>query len=139
MIKGKVLIIDDEVEFAATLCQRLRLRGVDAVDIHSGTEGLASLGELGPDIVVLDLKMPDMNGLDILTEIKENHPAIQVIMLTGHGSVASGVRAMEKGAFDYIMKPVDLKELLAKMEQADQDIGGNGGQGGEADERDQRS
>jgi DNA-binding NtrC family response regulator len=120
MIEAKLLIIDDEVEFASTLCQRLRLRGIDTADANSGTDGLVKMEKLSPDIVILDLKMPDMNGLDILAEIKGRDPRVEVIMLTGHGSVASGIEAMEKGAFDYIMKPVDLGELLDKIQQADQ-------------------
>ncbi|MFW2367198.1 MAG: response regulator [Desulforhopalus sp.] len=120
MVETKLLIIDDEIEFASTLSQRLRLRGLDATDVHSGTEGLARLAEIAPDIVILDLKMPDMNGLDVLVNIKEHDPAIEVIMLTGHGSGAAGIQAMEKGAFNYIMKPVDLNELLEKINLADE-------------------
>lgn len=119
MAKTKLLIIDDEVEFASTLCQRLRLRGIDSYDVHSGTEGLARMGEIAPDIVILDLKMPDMNGLDVLDGIKKHDPGIEVIMLTGHGSGAAGIVAMEKGAFNYIMKPVELKELLEKINLAE--------------------
>ena len=118
MIQGKILIIDDEVEFASTLRQRLVLREMNVQDAHSGAEGLEQLAEYRPDIVLLDLKMPDMNGLDILGLIKEKYPQTEVIMLTGHGSVAAGIEAMEKGAFDYIMKPVDLRDLLVKIEQA---------------------
>lgn len=116
----KLLIIDDEVEFASTLCQRLKLRGIDASDVHSGGEGLAVLAEKSPEVVILDLKMPDMSGLDVLAEIKTYDPSIEVIMLTGHGSAGSGIEAMEKGALDYIMKPIDLKELLEKIESADE-------------------
>ena len=120
MTSAKLLIIDDEVEFASTLCQRLCLRGIDAKDVHSGTEGLAKLAEIAPEIVLLDLKMPDMNGLDVLSAIKKHDPTIEVIMLTGHGSGGSGVEAMKKGAFEYIMKPIDLNELLEKINSADE-------------------
>lgn len=119
MIKSKVLIIDDEIEFASTLCQRLKLRGIAVVDVHSGTEGLQSLAQMNPGIVILDLKMPDMSGLDVLDKIKEHDHSIEVIMLTGHGSTASGVEAKEKGAFDYIMKPINLIELMDKIQLAD--------------------
>ncbi len=119
MIEGKILIIDDEAEFASTLCQRLKLRGITVKDAHSGTEGIEQLNVFAPQIVILDLKMPDMSGLDILARIKEEHENIEVIMLTGHGSVAAGIEAMEKGAFDYIMKPIDLGELLEKIKLAD--------------------
>lgn len=121
----KLLIIDDEVEFASTLCQRLCLRGFEAVDVHSGTEGLVRVEEMLPDVVILDLKMPDVSGLDILADIKEREPDIEVIMVTGHGSSASGIKAMENGAFDYIMKPVDLGELLEKINQAAEKKGVN--------------
>lgn len=117
-MKGKLLIIDDEVEFASTLSERLRIRGVDVTDAYSGTEGLAKFAEVVPDVVVLDLKMPDMDGVDVLVKIKQYDPTIEVIMLTGHGSEAAGVAAMEKGAFDYIMKPVDLSELFEKITAA---------------------
>ena len=118
----KLLIIDDEIEFASTLCQRLNLRGIDTTDVHSGTEGLSQLAELAPEIIILDLKMPDMNGLDVLDGIKQYNTAIEVIMLTGHGSSAAGEEAMEKGALSYIMKPVDLKELLENIKIATKKI-----------------
>ena len=120
MTKDKLIIIDDEIEFASTLCQRLNLRGFDTTDVHSGTEGLAKVTEIAPGIVILDLKMPDMNGLDVLAEIKKHDPTVEVIMLTGHGSGAAGEVAMEKGAFSYIMKPVDLNELLELINSAGQ-------------------
>ena len=119
-MKGKLLIIDDEVEFASTLSERLKLRGIDVTEAHSGTEGLVKLEEVAPDVVVLDLKMPDMDGIDVLAKIKEYDPTIEVIMLTGHGSGAAGIAATEKGALDYIMKPVDLKELLEKITAANE-------------------
>lgn len=118
MADATILIIDDEEEFAATLSQRLNLRGFESTDIHSGTEGLARFRDLEPDIVILDLKMPDMSGLDVLAEIKKHDPSIEVIMVTGHGSGQAGRDALKEGAFDYIMKPVDLKELLGKIHAA---------------------
>ena len=120
MTNAKLLIIDDEVEFASTLCQRLQLRGFEVIDVHGGGEGLAILSTIEPEIIILDLKMPDMSGLDVLEGIKKHDPTIEVIMLTGHGSAGSGIEAMEKGAFDYLMKPVDLKELLEKINSADE-------------------
>lgn len=120
MLKSKVLIIDDEIEFASTLCQRLKLRGIAAIDVHSGTEGLVNLVEMDPGIVILDLKMPDMSGLDVLEKIKEFNKYIEVIMLTGHGAAGAGVEAKEKGAFDYIMKPIDLTQLMDTLKLADE-------------------
>lgn len=117
-MKGKLLIIDDEVEFTSTVSERLKIRGINVTDANSGTEGLAKLKEVVPDVVVLDLKMPDMDGIDVLVKIKEYDPTIEVIMLTGHGSGPAGIAAMEKGALDYVMKPVDLHELLEKINAA---------------------
>ncbi|MCI5166602.1 MAG: response regulator [Candidatus Electrothrix sp. GM3_4] len=114
----KLLIIDDEVEFAATLCRRLQLRNIDAVDAHSGKNGLVLLQQLHPNIVILDLKMTDMSGLDVLEKIKAYDASIEVIMLTGHGSIRAGIEAGEKGAFDYMIKPVDLPDLLLKIDEA---------------------
>ncbi len=128
MDKAKLLIIDDEIEFASTLCRRLQLRGFNAVDMHSGGEGLAVLPDLRPEIVILDLKMADMSGLDVLEKIKEHDPAVEVIMLTGHGSARAGMEAMEKGACAYIIKPVDLQVLLEKINEMTEK--GRKGQGG---------
>ena len=114
----KLLIIDDEAEFAAALCRRLQLRNINAVDAHSGREGLVLLQELHPNIVILDLKMHDMSGLDVLEKIKASDASIEVIMLTGHGSARAGIEAGKKGAFAYIIKPVDLPELLLKIGEA---------------------
>jgi len=75
---------------------------------------------MNPEIVILDLKMPDMSGLDVLEKIKEYDSNIDVIMLTGHGAAGFGVEAKEKGAYDYIMKPIDLIELIDKMKIADE-------------------
>ena len=123
MTNIKILIIDDEVEFSSTLCQRLELRNIEAVDRHSGSEGIAALTEVQPNIILLDMKMADMSGLEVLEHIKQHDPTIEVIILTGHGSIESGKQAKEKGAFDYIIKPVDLKELLQKINEAALKIG----------------
>jgi DNA-binding NtrC family response regulator len=118
MNKMQILIVDDEVEFASTLVERLELRGIEAISANRGIEALALVKEHGPDVVILDLKMPDLSGLEVLSRIKAIDPTIEVIMLTGHGSSAAGIDGMERGAFDYVMKPVDLKALLEKIEQA---------------------
>ena len=118
MNKMQILIVDDEVEFASTLVERLALRGIEAISANRGVEALARVKERSPDVVVLDLKMPDLSGLEVLAKIKAIDPSIEVIMLTGHGSSAAGIDGMERGAFDYLMKPVDLKALLGKIEQA---------------------
>ncbi len=115
----KVLIVDDEVEFTEALAERLELRGFSPETVDCGLAALEALdtGHL-PDVVLLDLKMPDMSGFEVLVEVKRNYPSIEVIMLTGHGAASGGMDSMERGAFDFIMKPVDLGELMEKINQA---------------------
>jgi len=119
MQKGtKVLLVDDEVEFVRTLAERLQIRGIQALVAVDGAEALQVVEEQKPPIVVLDVMMPGMGGIDVLQRLKENHPDIQVILLTGHGSTKEGVRGMQLGAFDYLMKPVHIEELIKKMDEA---------------------
>lgn len=113
-----VLIADDEIEFASTLVARLRLRNFRADMTNSGKATLAAIEQERPDVLVLDLKMPDLDGLEVLATLQEKYPALAVIMLTGHGSFAAGQRGMELGAYDYVMKPVDLNLLMEKIEGA---------------------
>ncbi len=113
----KILIVDDEKEFAATLCQRLTLRKYKVREAHSGKEGLAALEDSAADIVLLDLKMPDMDGLEFLASLRKKQPQIKVIMLTGHGSGEAAEQALAMGASACLMKPVDFKELLKTVEE----------------------
>jgi DNA-binding NtrC family response regulator len=117
-VQIRVLIADDEVEFIATLGARLKLRGFETTTVSSGIAALEAIEQDPPDVLILDLKMPDLNGLEVLAKVKEDFPAIEVIMLTGHGSFEAGKEGMEQGAFDYIMKPVDLNQLIGKIEEA---------------------
>lgn len=114
----KVLIADDEVEFASTIVARLELRNFAASMANSGREALAAIEQDRPDVLLLDLKMPDLDGLEVLASLKESYPDLAVIILTGHGSFEAGRKGMELGAYDYIMKPVDLNLLIAKIESA---------------------
>ena len=115
----KLLIVDDEEEFAATLAERLELRGFSSKSVSCGNNALEVLASnFSPDVVLLDLKMPDVSGFEVLIEIKEKYPSIEVIMLTGHGAVTGGKDSKERGAFDYIMKPVDINELAGKIKAA---------------------
>lgn len=114
----RILIADDEVEFASTLQTRLNLRKYQATMTNSGEATLAAIANEQPDVLVLDLKMPDLDGLEVLAKVKESWPQIQVIILTGHGSFEAGREGMELGAFDYLMKPVDLNLLINKIEEA---------------------
>ncbi len=114
----KILIIDDEVEFASTLVERFSLRGIEARSANRGGEALELAAADAPDVVLLDLKMPDLSGLEVMSRLKAMDSTIEIIILTGHGSTAAGIDGMEQGAFDYMMKPVDLAALLEKIEQA---------------------
>jgi DNA-binding NtrC family response regulator len=121
MIEPSVLVVDDEVQFVETLVKRLSKRGVRVSSAHGGREALDALsgGETARiDVVVLDVKMPVMDGLETLTEIKKDHPLVEVVMLTGHATVESAIEGMKKGAFDYLMKPCDLDVLMDKINQA---------------------
>ena len=114
----KVLLVDDEVEFLQTVAKRLGRRKLDVSAAHSGEEALQRLAEACADVVVLDVKMPGLDGLETLRRIKSGHPLVEVIMLTGHASVEAAIEGMELGAFDYLMKPVEFDELLYKIQDA---------------------
>jgi DNA-binding NtrC family response regulator len=113
-----VLLVDDEVEFLETLVKRLKRRNLSVKGVHSGEEAIESLAQCPVDVVVLDVKMPGMGGLETLKEIKKRCPLVEVIMLTGHASMEVAIEGMEVGAFDYLMKPMDIDELLYKLQDA---------------------
>ncbi|NLI82832.1 MAG: response regulator [Deltaproteobacteria bacterium] len=113
-----VLLVDDEVEFLDTLLKRLRKRNLNVSGVHSGEQALAFLQAQPVDVVVLDVKMPGMDGLETLRAIKKSFPLIEVIMLTGHANMEVAIEGMELGAFDYLMKPMDIDELLYKLQDA---------------------
>jgi DNA-binding NtrC family response regulator len=114
----KVLLVDDEKEFVKTLSERLQTRGFHAEVAFSGEEALASIVKSQPDVVVLDLRMPGMDGLEVLERIKGHHPAIEVIMLTGHGSHKEKGLAEELGVFAYLTKPQDINVLARTIRRA---------------------
>lgn len=113
-----MLLIDDEEEYARTMQKRLRARGLEVEAAFSGAEGLILLEHFSADVVVLDVKMPGMDGIETLQEIKRLHPLVEVIMLSGHASMEAAVEGMERGAFHYLMKPAELEELIYKLEDA---------------------
>jgi DNA-binding response OmpR family regulator len=114
----KALLVDDEESFRTTLCKRLKRRGMVVEQAGSGEEALGMLAAFRPDVILLDVKMPGMDGLTALHKIKEADPLVEVVMLTGHASMEIAIRGMELGAFDYLMKPVEFEELLYKLEDA---------------------
>jgi len=113
-----VLLVDDEVEFLDVLVKRLRKRKLSLLSASSGEEALKLIREHPVDVAVLDVKMPGMDGISVLKEIKKINSSIEVIMLTGHANVEVALEGMELGAFDYLMKPVDFDELLYKLQDA---------------------
>ncbi len=111
----KVLIVDDEIEFAKTLAERLQLRGYDAQAVYCAEDTFAIAKSEPPDIVLLDLKMPGMSGIEILMTIKEFNRDIKVILLTGHLNLEDKIKGLRIDNFDYIMKPIDIVELIEKI------------------------
>jgi len=114
----RVLLVDDEADFLDTLVKRMNRRNVTAHGVGSGEDALAYLNRNEVDVVVLDVKMPGMDGIETLREVKRKFPLTEVIMLTGHASMEVAIEGMELGAFDYLMKPIDLDDLLYKLEDA---------------------
>ena len=114
----KVLLVDDEEDFRKTLANRLRKRNFEVTEAESGPQALEALDRQAGDIVVLDVRMPGMDGLEVLKRVKEDHPQLEVIMLTGHASVESGIEGMRLGAFDYLMKPCNINDLTVKIQDA---------------------
>jgi len=113
-----VLLVDDELEFLETLVKRLTKRGLNISTAKSGEDALKIIGGKGIDVAVLDVRMPGMDGIQTLRELKKIDPLMEVIMLTGHASVEVAIEGMELGAFDYLMKPADIDELFYKLQDA---------------------
>lgn len=114
----RVLAVDDEADFIETLVKRFTFRKIPVTAAANGPEALARLDEAPYDVVILDMRMPGMDGIAVLREIKKRHPLVEVIMLTGHASVEAGMQGMSLGAYDYVLKPVDFAELLDKTRKA---------------------
>lgn len=115
----KVLVVDDEADFGVTLAERLSLRGFDARAVSGWDEALALLQKgFSPDVALLDLQMPRVDGLTALSLLKKEDPTVEAILLTGHGSTTAGIEGMKRGLFDYLVKPVDIGELVEKIEEA---------------------
>jgi DNA-binding NtrC family response regulator len=114
----KVLLVDDEEEFTAILSERMKTRGF-VVDItNSGINALNKVDEKSYDAIVLDLYMPEMDGIDTLKLLIEKNPDLQIIFLTGHASLEKGIEAVKLGAIDFMEKPVDIDKLIEKLNNA---------------------
>ena len=113
-----VLLVDDEADFLETLLKRMKKRNVNVKGVKSGEEALEFLKQNPVDVVVLDVKMPGIDGIQTLREIKKTYPLMEAIMLTGHASLEVAIEGMELGAFDYLMKPIDIDDLLYKVQDA---------------------
>ena len=114
----KLLIIDDEVGFVNIMTKRLRKRNMDVTPANSGTEAMQLIRKHDFDVALLDLKMVDMDGIEVLKIFKKAYPEMEVIMLTGHGSEQAAREGIELGAFDYLSKPCELEELIVKIKEA---------------------
>jgi DNA-binding NtrC family response regulator len=114
----KVLLVDDEEEFVETLAERMRHRGMEVATSTSGEDALDLIDKEPYDVVVLDLQMPGMDGLEALARIKRRQPDVQVVLLTGHATVNKGVEAMKRGAMEFLEKPVDLATLQEIIHKA---------------------
>jgi DNA-binding NtrC family response regulator len=114
----RVLLVDDETSFVETLCKRLTIRNLHVLSAGSAEEAFNVLGRETVDVVVLDVKMPGTDGLTAIKTIKRRHPLVEVILLSGHANLEASVGGMALGAFDYLLKPVRLEELVYKIEDA---------------------
>lgn len=113
-----ILVVDDEKDFVEMLSLRLKDDGHNLWAAYSGEQALSALKTEPIDVVILDIKMPGMDGISTLKEIKNRNPVVEVILLTGHGAIDTAVTGLKSGAFDYLLKPADYQELLTKLESA---------------------
>ena len=116
--KIKVLLVDDEVGFADILAKRLGKRGMAVTPVYTGTEAIQTIRKNDFHVAVLDLKMEDLDGIEVLKIFKKAYPEMAVIMLTGHGSEQAAKEGIQYGAFDYLTKPCELEDLVKKIHQA---------------------
>ncbi|MCF8127444.1 MAG: response regulator [Deltaproteobacteria bacterium] len=114
----RLLLVDDEVGFAEVVSKRLRKRGMHVKTVFTGTNAIQAIRKEDFDVAILDLKMEDMDGIEVLKIFKKAYPEMAVIMLTGHGSETAAREGLKLGAFDYLTKPCDLEDLVEKIHQA---------------------
>ncbi len=119
MITPFVMLVDDEAPFVETMTKRLKKRELNVISAFSGQEALETLDKhQNVDVVILDVKMPGMDGIETLKKMKSAYPLIEVVMLTAHATVESAIEGMRFGAFDYLMKPCNMEQLMAKVNEA---------------------
>ena len=114
----RLLLVDDEEDFRTTLANRLRRRNIDVTDAGSGEEAMEIIGKKAFDVAIVDIKMPGMDGIETLKHIRRIDPLVEIILLTGHASVEAGVEGMKSGAYDYVIKPCNVNDLMVKVEDA---------------------
>lgn len=114
----KILLVDDEADFVETMTKRFGIRKMPVTSASSGAEALQLVEAQDYDVVILDVRMPGMDGLEVLRQIRLKRPLTEVIMLTGHASLEAGMQGMSLGAYDYVLKPADFDELLDKVRRA---------------------
>lgn len=117
-VEFTVLLIDDEEDFLTPLTKRLKKRDLTVLNATSGEAALTLLAKESVDVAVLDVKMPGMDGIETLRAIRKSHPSVEVILLTGHANIEAAVEGMNLGAFDYLMKPMNIDELVYKLQDA---------------------
>jgi DNA-binding NtrC family response regulator len=117
-LKAKVLLVDDETDFLNTLAERLEARGLKVNTASSGEDAVTKVDNQSFDLIVLDLAMPGIDGLETLKRIKAKQPEAEIIMLSGQGSIKTSIEAMKLGAEDFIEKPVNITELMDKISEA---------------------
>ena len=115
---AKILVVDDEQSILDLVSAYLRREGYEVYTALDGLSGLQTVRAFKPDLVVLDVMLPGMDGIEVLKEIKRRFPLVEVVMLTGHGTAETAVEGMKLGAYDYLLKPADFEELLGKLEAA---------------------
>ncbi len=114
----KILLVDDEEEFVKTLSERIKMRELGTNIAHDGEQALELVDNEVPDVMVLDLRMPGIDGMEVLKRVKKAYPDVQVIILTGHGSEKDEEEARRLGAFEYLQKPVEVDTLVQKIQRA---------------------
>ena len=117
-MKTRILIVDDEQEFVQALSERLVIRDYDVTATYNGKEAIEEIKAYNYDVVILDVRMPGVDGIDVLKEIKHYKPLTEIIMLTGHATVETAIEGMKLGAYDYLIKPCETEDLITKINGA---------------------